>query len=376
MPSFKPLLKSIEGDDLPQAIQAARYMLSVEPGSQFAVWVDSSLNDGITQAITDGHYTLSPHFRLLPLWARPGRRVLDLGAHIGTFSLYAASLGYEVVAVEASPFNTALLRASVMENGFATMRVVQAAISHQSGTLEFLVGGPYGYVKNAFNDSPTISVAALTVDELLSQVGWDTVDFIKMDIEGSEVKAVMGMPQLLSRDHAPVILFESNGHTLHLFGHTPTDLLTAIEAHRYRCYLAEPAGLIPIQAGDFQPGCVVDCFAVKQALPYPTYPVQPPLSYADVVSRILASASYPHPHIRAYIARALSQPNAEPYLDDPHVRRALRALCEDEEVDVRASAAWWLAQKAGGRPFYLSRYRRVARVLRTWYERIRRRLKR
>ena len=40
--------------------------------------------------------------------ARPGGRVIDLGTHIGTFSLFAAASGYSLLSIEASPRNVAL----------------------------------------------------------------------------------------------------------------------------------------------------------------------------------------------------------------------------------------------------------------------------
>ena len=65
----------------------------------------------------------------------------------------------------------------------------------------------------------------MTVDSVLEDLEWDYVDLIKMDIEGSEVAAVRGMKNLLSKPSAPPILYESNGHTLWFFNKTPQDLV-------------------------------------------------------------------------------------------------------------------------------------------------------
>src|SRR5262245_56167421 len=48
---------------------------------------------------------------------RPGA-VLDLGCHVGIFSIAAAALGHRVVAVDASAMHTDLVRASAEVNGF------------------------------------------------------------------------------------------------------------------------------------------------------------------------------------------------------------------------------------------------------------------
>ncbi len=49
---------------------------------------------------------------------KPGQRVLDLGAHLGGFSLLAAAVGCEVLAVEASARNADLLRKSAEHGKF------------------------------------------------------------------------------------------------------------------------------------------------------------------------------------------------------------------------------------------------------------------
>ncbi len=63
--------------------------------------------------------------------------MLDLGTHVGTFTLAAAALGYEVIGVEASPQNAALLRAGLEHNAFRHVQLINAAVGDRPGTLEF-----------------------------------------------------------------------------------------------------------------------------------------------------------------------------------------------------------------------------------------------
>jgi len=64
-----------------------------------------------------------------------------------------------------------------------------------------------------------------TIDGLVSSNEIERIDLIKMDIEGSEPTALRGMTRLLAQERAPPVVFESNGHTLHLLGQTPETLL-------------------------------------------------------------------------------------------------------------------------------------------------------
>ena len=150
-----------------------------------------------------------------------GTRVLDLGAHIGTVALLAAAKGCQVVAVEASPRNAELLRHSAAINGFTSLRVVQAAVSDRPGILSFCPKGPFGHVVTNKFESPTIEVPALPVCQVLKEVGWDRVDFIKLDVEGSEIAVIDGMAPFLARADAPPILYESNSYTLDFYDKTP-----------------------------------------------------------------------------------------------------------------------------------------------------------
>ena len=63
------------------------------------------------------------------------RRMIDVGAHIGSVSILFAVQGYSVLAVEPLPRNAAYLRASVAANKLENLvHVVQAAVSNRSST--------------------------------------------------------------------------------------------------------------------------------------------------------------------------------------------------------------------------------------------------
>jgi len=188
---------------------------------------------------------------------------VDLGAHIGTFSLYAAALGHEVVAVDASGRNMALLRASIDINGFDRMHPIQAAVSDARGFLEVTEFGAYGVVAIPRLDWPTVRVPSITLDGLLADLGWRDADFIKMDVEGSEIAALRGMQRLTSTSDVPIV-FESNGHTLHLYDQDPAALLQHLHRGGYRSWEIQERRLVPVQPDGPQLACVVDYVALKR----------------------------------------------------------------------------------------------------------------
>ena len=327
--------------DTETMIQALCCTIAVTSGVSFNAMVGVNDDDPISQSIIDGSYAFPWAYRLLFSIVHQGDKVLDLGAHIGTFSLAAAALGCDVVSVEASPYNVSLLETSVARNGFERIRVVSSAVSDQAGTLRFIQNGPYGIVSNSAVDSATLEVPSITVDELIEETGWEHVDFIKMDIEGLEVAAIQGMSRLLARANAPTIVYESNGHTLWLFGETPNHLVAALEKFGYQNYLVEPGRLVPVHSGDLQAECVVDYLACKHRPDnLQNCQVEAPMTLKETVAKVLSSCSHPNEFHRAYIARSLAGAGRS-ILSDWKVGRALDSLSNDTNADVRSAVTWW-----------------------------------
>jgi FkbM family methyltransferase len=130
----------------------------------------------------------------------PPARILDLGANIGFGSIYLNVLfpNAEYVAVEPDPRNIELLKQNLQTN-HVRARVIEAAVASEPGTLRLRFG--VNPTCSALESSPmhdlaqTVEVTARTVPSLLAEVGWDEVDLVKIDIEGTE-------DELLSRDNS------------------------------------------------------------------------------------------------------------------------------------------------------------------------------
>jgi FkbM family methyltransferase len=306
-------------------------------GIEFMVVTDAEdRDDPVAASLAAGQFTVQALFDLLRRVVPSGGRVIDLGAHVGAFSLAAAAAGYDVVCVEASPRNAALLAAAIELNGFKNLRLVNAAVSDRAGKLSFFARGPYGHVAAAGDTSAILTVDALSVDDLMKRVGWETADFVKLDIEGSEVNAIKGMIGLMSRSDAPLLYCESNGHMLDVLGETPTSLKTALGALGCEIYLCEPHRLVRVQAQEPQGQTVVDYLAVKK-LPavLASGRVDPALTQAEQLAWLHASATSAAEAERQYAARVLR--DASPgFRCDPAATAILASLCIDPSEKVRA----------------------------------------
>jgi FkbM family methyltransferase len=140
-----------------------------------------------------------------PVSIRDSDVVIDVGAHLGTFTRIALRHGARlVVAVEPDPVNAVCFaRTFAPEMTAGRVRLVQAAAWHSAGSLTFEVGGASqtGHVAES-QSARGVAVRAVTLDGMVEDLRVDRVDFIKMDIEGAERHALAGARGILAT-HKP-----------------------------------------------------------------------------------------------------------------------------------------------------------------------------
>jgi FkbM family methyltransferase len=281
--------------------------------------------------------------RLMLGLVEPGQRVLDLGAHIGTFTLTAAAYGCHVTAVEPSPRNAALLAASLSLNGFAErVRLVRAAAGDRHGTVDFASYGPWGHIADAASPHLSDPTPVLRVDDLLREEPGERVAFVKMDIEGSEVAALDGMQDVLGPADALPILYESNYVALGLYGKTPRDLRDRLVGLGYRHhYRVRPWRLVSLGPDDFQAEVVAECLATKAPLAPPRgWRIGGPEGYGTLARQIVAGCREPDVRCRVYLGKALESASSR-LLDHPLVHDLLTTLRDDPCPEVRAAVGWF-----------------------------------
>jgi len=139
---------------------------------------------------------------------RKGDIVVDAGARIGTFTAkISAAVGNEgkVIAIEPEPGNFACLKKNIEANRLSNVVAIQKMLWSQTVRLALYLSGNAA-AHSAYLDefySPTgdsISVEAESLDDILSKLGIESVNLVKMDVEGSEIEALGGMNRTLKSD--------------------------------------------------------------------------------------------------------------------------------------------------------------------------------
>jgi FkbM family methyltransferase len=156
---------------------------------------------------------------------KPGWTVMDLGAESGYFALLMSQLvgsSGHVYAFEADPVSIARIKKSVEINRFSNITVVGKAVSDQPGTATFYPDGMRGALGyHRFGNQDGITVECASVDSVIPPDA--NVSFFKMDIEGSEWKALRGMQRTLKSCNSLITEFLTPG--LRRTGGEPWDYL-------------------------------------------------------------------------------------------------------------------------------------------------------
>ena len=145
---------------------------------------------------------------------RPGTVFFDVGANVGFYSLLAARcvVTGRVYAFEPLPANIAFLRKHLEMNRVRNVRVLEVALSDESGMTSFLSESTRAMGKLEAGGSLTVETS--TLDTLIAEQRIPAPDCIKMDIEGAEFRALRGAARCF-REHRPLLFLATHGTTVH-----------------------------------------------------------------------------------------------------------------------------------------------------------------
>jgi FkbM family methyltransferase len=144
---------------------------------------------------------------------RPDTTFLDIGANIGYFSLLAAVVGHaRVVAFEPQDPIADLLQKSVDYNLVGgSVRVARLALSDSPASMKMTsCPGNTGHAQLADAGSEGVqpyAVSVVALDDWQRENVLGHVSVCKIDTEGTELRVLQGMAELLGRD-GPAIVVE------------------------------------------------------------------------------------------------------------------------------------------------------------------------
>lgn len=170
---------------------------------------------------------------------RAGQNVVDVGAHIGYFTIIMSLLvgdGGRVFAFEPEPRNVDLLRTNLALNGVRNVTVESRAVSDRVGRAGLHVSGSntgdhrlYG---SAAVEQDVHEVDTVTLDGYFDHA-CDPVHFVKIDAQGLEARILDGMGRLIARNRGQLtLLMEFSPGLLRCAGCDVGDFLRRLESLR------------------------------------------------------------------------------------------------------------------------------------------------
>jgi FkbM family methyltransferase len=181
---------------------------------------------------------------------REGMTVLDIGADIGYYTLQAAvRVGDSGRVHSFEPVDTtyAKLRENVELNGLENVCLNQVAVHDHEGTVEVFVAkenstGASKLTRGMGLSGRSQAVRCLSIDDYLRERSIETVDVVKIDVEGSEPYVVKGMRSTLEANPDLVLFMEINQPTLKAQGSSAEDLVEYMTELGFRPYSIRRGG--------------------------------------------------------------------------------------------------------------------------------------
>jgi len=138
---------------------------------------------------------------------------VDVGAYMGLYTVWACRRARKVISVEPNPAALAYLKVNIALNECSNVTVVPKALSDRRGYTKLKIPketeeGRIPTVSSIvwdFKEAFEVEVETDTLDSVLEDVGVDSVDVLKIDVEGAEGLVVRGAEKTLKKAKAVLI---------------------------------------------------------------------------------------------------------------------------------------------------------------------------
>lgn len=208
-----------------------------------SIWVNPATQAGIETAKSS---QLSDKFVRQIEELPKGGTFIDLGANEGLYSLIAArTLGesVRVYAIEPQERLWPIILTNTALNQFFNVCVLPYAVGSNEGTGEITLmpatnTGASGLVKGAsmlerFRKKQSVRIVKL--DRLVRELGLETVDYIKVDVEGFEYSVLESGRGSLSQKVFKRIMVEVHDEQLKTLGIPVSHVQAILEQYHYKC---------------------------------------------------------------------------------------------------------------------------------------------
>lgn len=161
--------------------------------------------------------TFSRNIYFIPEYvSRPDDVIIDVGAHIGTFTLCAAQRAPsgQVYAIEACRENFSLLEENVRGNVFRNIRYFHLALADADKMVKLyhnLIAGNWGHTTSKRISDVTEEVPANSLQSFMSAHKIARCDYMRLNCEGAEFEIILNTPaEMLQKIKLILILYHED----------------------------------------------------------------------------------------------------------------------------------------------------------------------
>jgi len=169
--------------------------------------------------------------------------ILDIGANIGWHSIFLGKYGYQILSFEPSDINIYILRKNYCLNPNLNIVFIKKGLYNEEKKCDhYILRGNVGNGMILCDNNVTVPADLIKSGEIIITKLSNYIEFlsrrnlalIKIDIEGSEGKAIESGIELITNYHVPFIFLEFTPKSLRLHGTDPMKFLEMFENNGYK----------------------------------------------------------------------------------------------------------------------------------------------
>ena len=169
--------------------------------------------------------------------------IVDIGANVGWYTFFLGKFGYKILSFEPSNLNIYILRNTYCLNREVKITLINKGLFTEEKNCDFYISRGNigdGWIfcdKNTSIPSHLIKSGKTMITKLSNYASFlseKNLVLIKIDVEGSEGKAIESGIELISKYHVPFIFLEFTPSSLKLHGTDPKEFLKIFEQNGYK----------------------------------------------------------------------------------------------------------------------------------------------
>jgi FkbM family methyltransferase len=191
--------------------------------------IEARPSDGMARLIWYFRNKADSLFAFMRNYLKPGMTFVDVGANIGSHTIYGARLVKpqgKVLSFEADPDTFAFLEANVRSNRVVNAVLFNQCVSDRQGTATFNLNPDSARNSLVRGGCSQVSLPTSRLDDLLPS-GLQ-IDFLKIDVEGAELLVLSGAKRIFQDNPPRVVVVEATS--------CETEIKAFLVSHGYRIY--------------------------------------------------------------------------------------------------------------------------------------------